>query len=139
VILLFGLHEFGVVLAEYGFERGWSALLHGMNILNELKNVCGHDEEVARWTGTRIPVRVRCSTWNKKAATGSNLDFLVVHLDDQRAFEDIPSFIVVVMHMRRSNQASLPGWASGVAPFSDYKVVGGAAECVSSKGRSDRR
>jgi hypothetical protein len=57
-------------------ERSGSPLFHRVNFLDEMKDVGGHDEQVADGIGGWIPVGMRSSSRDKYACTGVSLDFV---------------------------------------------------------------
>jgi hypothetical protein len=70
------LKQLGVVLAEELLHSGWSSLFHGVDPLEEIKDIRGHDQEVAEASWSRVPIGVRRSARNKHAGTRLCLDFV---------------------------------------------------------------
>src|SRR5882724_7145506 len=50
--------ELGVVFAKHGLEGGGGSFRHGVDFLNQAKNVRGHDEQISNSAWTRIPISV---------------------------------------------------------------------------------
>src|SRR5437868_10862656 len=128
-----GVHQFGIMLSKYRFQCRRRALVHCMNVLNQLVDVRGHDEQISRWSGTRIPIGVRSFPWHKHTGAGLRLNYLLTHLDAHSAFQYVPRLIVSVVHMRRSNQPPLAHGTTGIPPFRNHKTIRAGAERVSRK------
>lgn len=118
-----------------GRKRGWSAVVEGVNGLDEFVDARGHDEEVAGRVGAGIPVGVGSAARNEDGGTGAGFDNLVASLDTENIFEDVPGFVIAMMQMAGSDVARRAGRAAGVAPLGDDEVVGGGADDVSGEGR----
>jgi len=127
------IHKLGIVLPEYGFHRCGCSFFHRMNVLNQLKNVRGHNEQIPRRSGPRIPIRVRNSSRHHYACSRAQLDFLLAHLHAQHTFEHIPGFVVAVMDMRWSNQSPRFGGTTRIAPLGYHEIIVRRAERISSK------
>ena len=85
------------MLSEQLLKGGGSALLQGMDSLDQAEDVGSHNEEVAKASGTGIPVGVERSTRNEHARFGSSFDVLVANLHAQSAFEHVPGLVVVMV------------------------------------------
>lgn len=125
-------------MAEEGLERGGSAVGERVNGLDKGVNARGHDEEIASGFRTGIPVCVGDAARNENGGAGARLNFFVTNLNAENSFDDIPGFVVAVMHVSGSNVPRRPGRCPGVAPFGDDEVVRWRAYDVSREGWSDK-
>jgi hypothetical protein len=48
--------QFRVIFLKHCFHGSRRTLRHGMNLLNQAKDVCGHDKQISCGSRTRIPV-----------------------------------------------------------------------------------
>jgi len=113
------LQKLGIVFAKEFLERGRSALFQGVDSLDQAEDVGGHYQQVAEAAGAGVPVGVRRSAWDENSRTGACFDFVFAGLHAENAFEDVPSFVVVVVDMTRRDQARRIGRATSVLPFGD--------------------
>jgi len=113
------LEELGIVFAKEFLEAGGGALFQGVDPLDQAEDVGGHYQQVAEATGVCVPVGVRRAAWDEDGGTGAGFDFVFAGLHAENAFEDVPSFVVVVVDMTRRDQARRIGRATSVLPFGD--------------------
>lgn len=66
---------------------------------------------------------MRRSTANKHTRTGAGLNHLLADVHVQGTLQDVPRFIVMVMEVRRSNQARWVRRAARIAPLGDHKSI----------------
>src|SRR5579862_885327 len=133
------VHEFGIVLLEYGLQRCRRSLFHRVNVLNQLKNVGRHNEQIPRGSRPRIPIGMWSSAWHHHTGSRAHLDFLLAHLHAQHAFQHIPGFVIAVMNVRWRNQSQWLGRTTCIAPLGYHEMIACRAERISSKWRYNRR
>lgn len=93
------------MFAKEFLEAGGGALFRGVDALDQAEDVGGHYQEVAEAAGAGVPVGVRRSAWDENSRTGACFDFVFAGLHAENSFQDVPSFVVVVVDVTRSNQA----------------------------------
>src|SRR5579859_1277220 len=91
-----------------------------MDILNQLMDPAGHDQQVAKRAGAWIPVGMDGASWYKHACSSLGLDFLISNPHAQDTLKDIPGLIIGVVHMRWRNE---PRRSAEVSPFCDHKIA----------------
>src|SRR6266481_227918 len=133
------IEQFGVVLGEYGTQRGGGALFHPVDCLNQSIDVGSHDQQIASSERAGIPIRVRSSTRHEHGRTRVSLDFLIANANAEGAFEHIPRFIVVAMKMGRGDETGLARGTTRIAPFGDDKGIVNRADDLSGERRGDSR
>jgi len=131
--------KFRIVLPKQSRKRGRRAIRRGVDGLNQAINIRGHNEQITNGCGSRIPKGVRRSAWYENCRSCTGLYHVFAGLNAQSAFEDVPRFIVITMHVKRSDQAARSWLAAGITPFRDHEGIAGGANGISSKQRSDGR
>ena len=109
--------------AEEFLEGGGSALLQGVDSLDQAENVGSHYQKVAEAAGACVPIGVRRSAGDEDGGTGVGFDFVFAGLDAENAFEHVPGFVIVVVEVARGDQARGICGTAGVLPFGDDEGI----------------
>jgi len=107
------------VFAEQLLEGGGSALLQGVDSLDQAEDVGGHYQEIAEAAGACVPVGVRRSALHENSGTCAGFDFVFAGLHAKDAFQDVPSFVIVMVDVTRSDQPRRTGRTATILPFGD--------------------
>src|SRR5262249_54391546 len=118
-----GSQQFGIVFFKELLKRGRRPFRELMQLLDHVINVGRHDQQIAQWLGTGIPVGVRRSSRHEDAGARASLNLVVAHPNSQDALEDIPRLIIVSMQMQRRNITRWTRISAGISPFGNDKAV----------------
>ena len=99
------VEELRVVFLEDRLKSGPRSFFHRMDFLDKAVNVGGHHKEITNRSRPRIPIGVRGTFRYEDGGSGANLNVGVADADAQNALEDIPSLVVAVMKVERSDEA----------------------------------
>ena len=88
--------------AEEFLEGGGSALLQGVDSLDQAENVGSHYQKVAEAAGACVPVGVRRPARDENGRTCAGFDFVFTGLHAENPFQDVPSFVIIVVKVTRS-------------------------------------
>jgi hypothetical protein len=73
------VERFGIIPPKQGGKSRRGAIGSRVDRLEQTKDVCGHHQQIANGSGTRIPIRVRRSPSGE--CGGTNLDLLFARFD----------------------------------------------------------
>jgi hypothetical protein len=107
------------------------AIDHCVDLLNHPKGIRGHNQQVAETAGAGIPVSMWCAAWHHYSGPGVSFNFAVADLNAQRAFQDIPDFIIPVVEVQGSDESSLIDWTTRILPLSNHETLSGRTNCIS--------
>jgi len=91
--------------------------------MDQAKDIRSHDQEVAQASRGWVPVGVRRAAGDQNGGASAGLDFSFAGLDDESAFEDVPGFVVGVVHVTRSDQPRRASGGAGILPLGDDEGV----------------
>ena len=111
------------MFAKEFLEGGGSARLQGMDSLDEAENVGSHYQQVAETAGACVVIGVRRSARDENGGTCAGFDFGFAGLHAEDAFQDVPSFVVVMVDVTRSDQSWRICVTAGVLPFGDDEGI----------------
>ena len=118
------LEQLGIVLAEEFLQGGGCSFLDGVDSLDKAEDVGRHNQEVMKGAGTGIPIGVRGFTRNEDAGTRAGLDFVLAGLHAKNPFQYVPSFVIAVVNVTRSDQPRRIGGTAGILPLrNDERIV----------------
>jgi hypothetical protein len=106
-----------------------------VNLLNQAIDICGHDEQVASGIGRWIPVGVRCPAWNEDSRSRIRFDDFAADLYVECALQDVPSFIIPVMDVERSDESRRSGRTAIGTPLGDNEVISDGTHHLTGKWR----
>ena len=117
------LEKLRIVHAEEFLEGGGSALLQGVDSLDQAENVGSHYQKVAEAAGACVPVGVRRPAGDEDGGTGVGFEFVFAGLYAENPFQDVPSFVIIVVKVTRSDEPRRFRRTAGVLPFGDDERI----------------
>ena len=92
-----------------------------VDLLDQVRDLRCHDQQVSRWGATSVPVCVRRSSSSKHGTARVRFDYVLSQLEPKCPVEHVPRLVVLVVNMKRRD----PMVTDLSRPLHDHEAVAG--------------